>query len=136
MQAPLINRPFWYIIKCYQIVFSPFLGRSCRFYPSCSNYALWLLEKRGLLIALAQIAWRVARCNPLFKGGVDYPSIPRDKNLERNLLIRARSTRKLRTIAWFMVPKGDRYILIKRRKDANACQTDGTRLSDKLLPAR
>ncbi|MDR2152492.1 MAG: membrane protein insertion efficiency factor YidD [Helicobacteraceae bacterium] len=116
MQTPLLNRPFRSLVRLYQIVFSPFFGRSCRFYPSCSNYALWVLEKRALPIALIAIVWRLTRCNPLFKGGFDYPSTPRDKNAERKSLIFVSALRKTDKIKWFMIPSGNRYILIKGRK--------------------
>ncbi|MDR0665370.1 MAG: membrane protein insertion efficiency factor YidD [Helicobacteraceae bacterium] len=116
MRTPLLNRPFWLLVRLYQIVFSPLFGRCCRFYPSCSNYALQTLEKRALPIALAQIALRVARCNPLFKGGFDYPSMPRDRKEERKLLFFANRALKSRKIAWFIVIEGNRRVLLKRLK--------------------
>ncbi|MDR2639749.1 MAG: membrane protein insertion efficiency factor YidD [Helicobacteraceae bacterium] len=116
MQTPLLNRPFWYLVRLYQIVLSPFLGRWCRFYPSCSTYALWELERRSLPAALARIIWRLARCNPLCKGGFDYPAMPRNRRKERRLLMYISEKRGIDRLEWFIVPRGDRYILIKRRK--------------------
>lgn len=58
-------------IKTYQALFSPLLPPSCRFYPSCSQYAIEALEKRGVLIGLLKIVFRIIRCNPFSKGGYD-----------------------------------------------------------------
>ena len=58
-------------IKTYQALFSPLLPPSCRFYPSCSHYAIEALEKRGVLIGLLKIVFRIIRCNPFSKGGYD-----------------------------------------------------------------
>jgi putative membrane protein insertion efficiency factor len=59
------------LICGYQRWISPLLPPSCRFYPSCSNYALEALQCRRLLPALALIAWRLVRCQPLCRGGYD-----------------------------------------------------------------
>lgn len=61
------------IIKFYQGFISPFLGSHCRFYPSCSSYAVGAIEKHGLLRGSFKGMGRILRCNPLSKGGVDLP---------------------------------------------------------------
>jgi len=61
------------IIKFYQSFVSPSLGYNCRFYPSCSSYAARAIKKHGALKGLGKGAWRILRCNPLNKGGVDLP---------------------------------------------------------------
>ena len=58
-------------IYLYQVCISPFLGRNCRFYPTCSNYALEALKEYKLFIALKLIIVRVLRCNPWGGSGVD-----------------------------------------------------------------
>ena len=59
------------LIRIYQWTLSPLLGPTCRFYPSCSNYALQALHRFGL----ARGGWlalrRIARCHPFHPGGVD-----------------------------------------------------------------
>ena len=60
-----------YIIKVYQIVISPILGNNCRFHPSCSNYAIEALNKKGLTMGLFLSLKRIARCNPFCEGGED-----------------------------------------------------------------
>lgn len=59
------------LIKLYQQTLSPYLPRTCRFYPSCSNYAIEAFEKKGILRGLILTTWRVLRCNPLSRGGFD-----------------------------------------------------------------
>lgn len=61
------------IVRVYQTVLSPYLGGNCRFYPSCSEYAILSIEKDGVLRGVLKSAWRLLRCNPFSKGGVDYP---------------------------------------------------------------
>lgn len=59
-------------IKLYQNTLSPFIGDCCRFYPSCSNYALEALEKKRFLKALFLIIKRLLKCHPFSKGGIDF----------------------------------------------------------------
>ena len=59
------------LIRLYQLVVSPLYGPTCRFYPSCSQYALVAVERHGVLRGSALAAWRVLRCNPWNMGGVD-----------------------------------------------------------------
>ncbi|ACN99059.1 membrane protein insertion efficiency factor YidD [Sulfurihydrogenibium azorense] len=61
------------LIKLYQKYVSPLKKPSCRFYPTCSNYAILAIEKYGFLKGSLKAVWRVLRCNPFSKGGVDYP---------------------------------------------------------------
>ena len=58
-------------IKAYQRVLSPALGDRCRYYPSCSRYAVQAIEEYGILRGLVLAGWRLLRCNPLSHGGVD-----------------------------------------------------------------
>ena len=67
----LIRRAFIAPIRFYQQHISPYKQRCCRFYPTCSAYAVEAIEKRGVFVGLALAAARILRCNPLFKGGYD-----------------------------------------------------------------
>ena len=60
-------------IKIYQKVLSPFLGNNCRYYPSCSEYSIQAIEKYGVLKGIFKSIWRILRCSPFSKGGIDYP---------------------------------------------------------------
>lgn len=59
------------LIRIYQKVLSPFLGRNCRFHPTCSQYAIGAIAKHGALQGLGYALWRIARCQPLCAGGYD-----------------------------------------------------------------
>ena len=59
-------------IKIYQKYISPLKPPCCRYYPSCSSYALQAVEKHGIVKGVVLGSWRLLRCNPLAKGGVDY----------------------------------------------------------------
>jgi putative membrane protein insertion efficiency factor len=61
------------IIKIYKVFISPYLPSSCRFYPTCSSYAVLALEKHGLLKGLYLSFRRLLRCHPFCDGGYDLP---------------------------------------------------------------
>lgn len=61
----------WYLIRGYQRFIGPAFPPSCRFYPSCSTYALEAVAKYGLLRGSWLAAWRLMRCHPFHPGGVD-----------------------------------------------------------------
>ena len=58
-------------IRAYQWLISPMLPPSCRYWPSCSQYTLQAVQKYGVLKGGLMGAWRVLRCNPWSKGGID-----------------------------------------------------------------
>lgn len=60
------------LIRGYQFMFSSWRPRTCRYYPSCSGYALTAVQRHGALRGLVLAAWRVLRCNPWSLGGVDH----------------------------------------------------------------
>lgn len=62
---------FIYIIKLYQKLISPLFPPSCRFYPTCSEYSVQAFQKYGVFKGGAKSIWRILRCNPLNKGGLD-----------------------------------------------------------------
>jgi putative membrane protein insertion efficiency factor len=59
------------IVKLYKYLISPILPGSCRFIPSCSEYAIEALRKYGALRGTYLSVKRVARCHPLHPGGFD-----------------------------------------------------------------
>jgi putative membrane protein insertion efficiency factor len=63
-------------IRVYQRVLSPLLGPRCRFYPSCSEYAIEALTTHGPVKGLGLAGWRLLRCHPWNPGGLD-PVPPR-----------------------------------------------------------
>lgn len=58
-------------IKIYQIFFSPFLGKTCRFNPSCSNYTKLAFERFGVIKGFFISTKRIIRCHPWGKSGYD-----------------------------------------------------------------
>jgi hypothetical protein len=58
-------------IRLYQLVISPALGQRCKYYPSCSEYAVQAIGRFGILRGLILAAWRLMRCNPFSRGGFD-----------------------------------------------------------------
>ncbi|MCA1730819.1 MAG: membrane protein insertion efficiency factor YidD [Actinobacteria bacterium] len=58
-------------IKVYRRFVSPLLPPSCRYWPTCSAYTLQAVKKYGLLKGSFMGAWRILRCNPWSKGGID-----------------------------------------------------------------
>ena len=61
----------WYLIRGYQETIGRTLPPACRFYPSCSTYALGAVAKYGLLKGSYLAARRLMRCHPFHPGGVD-----------------------------------------------------------------
>ena len=59
------------LIRGYQLAISPWLGRNCRFHPTCSQYTLEAIERHGALKGLWLGLRRVLRCHPFHPGGHD-----------------------------------------------------------------
>jgi len=59
------------LIRFYRACLSPLLGPSCRYYPTCSQYALDAYAEHNFFYASWLTFWRVLRCNPFSKGGYD-----------------------------------------------------------------
>lgn len=68
------------LIRAYQVTLSPDHGiimrkfhpnGYCRYYPSCSTYGYQVINKYGLIRGIPRLVWRILRCNPWSKGGID-----------------------------------------------------------------
>jgi hypothetical protein len=71
--ARLLSAP----IVAYRRWVSPALPDRCRFYPSCSEYALTAISTHGPLRGLGLAIWRLLRCHPFHPGGIDHVPPPR-----------------------------------------------------------
>jgi putative membrane protein insertion efficiency factor len=71
------------LIRVYQYTLSPMLGSRCKYYPSCSNYAIDALREHGAIRGTGLAAWRLLRCNPFSNGGYD-PVPPRHHGCEHD----------------------------------------------------
>lgn len=67
----LIARPLIWLVRGYQLAISPLLPPSCRFYPTCSCYAIEALQRHGALRGGWLALRRIARCHPWHPGGHD-----------------------------------------------------------------
>ena len=67
----MMARILIWIVKAYQLLLSPFFGQQCRFYPTCSQYALDALHKHGALLGSYYTTRRLLRCHPWCAGGHD-----------------------------------------------------------------
>ena len=60
-----------YLIKAYQWMISPFLGPRCRFYPTCSQYAIEAIDRHGAWRGTRLALKRLVKCHPFHEGGLD-----------------------------------------------------------------
>lgn len=65
------SRMLIFSVKAYKLILSPYLGRNCRFYPSCSTYAVEAIERHGALRGTWLSMRRILRCHPWNAGGPD-----------------------------------------------------------------
>lgn len=103
-------------IKGYQYI-SKMLPASCRYYPTCSEYAKWQFEFNAPHTAFAQSSLRILRCNQLFKGGIDYPVIHFNPLKSGALLKINTFCGKINVIYWLVPkstdPSNTKYYVIK-----------------------
>lgn len=66
------------LLKIYQKHVSPKLAPRCKFYPTCSNYAIQAVEMHGAVVGMALTLWRLLRCNEFSRGG--YDPVPEKKH--------------------------------------------------------
>jgi putative membrane protein insertion efficiency factor len=85
------------LLRAYRAVISPLYGEVCRYYPSCSRYALEAVQEHGVVVGAGLATARVCRCHPWAAGGVD--DIPR-KRVSHNRL----------TTFGFVVPLTERKV--------------------------
>jgi len=69
----MIKKSLLKLLSLYQF-FSKMLPPSCRYYPTCSEYAKWQFENSNIFIAFCKSFFRICRCNQLFDGGIEYPT--------------------------------------------------------------
>ena len=94
------------LLWLYQRFFTLIGFGSCRYYPSCSEYAKWQFENNSILSAFYHSFIRILRCNQLFPGGIDYPLHER--------FCKKPTALALDSIKYWLVPKQkDRFFIIK-----------------------
>jgi uncharacterized protein len=80
-EGKIMKYIFIYLIKAYQIVVSPLLPNSCRFYPTCSEYSKQSYELYGVFRGTWMTITRLLRCHPFHPGGYD-PVVPEQDDKE------------------------------------------------------
>ena len=75
--SSVLAKPLIWLVRGYQVFLSPLTPPSCRYYPSCSAYAVTALSRHGLFRGTWLAARRLGRCHPWSPGGVDHvPPLP------------------------------------------------------------
>jgi uncharacterized protein len=70
----VVRSAFIFPIRLYQRLVAPLLpANTCKYHPSCSEYAALAIRKHGVLKGLPLAGWRLLRCHPWSHGGIDYP---------------------------------------------------------------
>ena len=69
----MLSRIAIILIRSYQILISPYLGKNCRFYPTCSEYALQVYKEWGFIIGTKLTLKRLLKCGIWNPGGYDPP---------------------------------------------------------------
>ena len=67
----ILTWPLIGLIRFYQYALSPLLGKRCRFFPSCSEYAIEAIRRHGVVKGLWLATRRIGRCHPWHPGGYD-----------------------------------------------------------------
>lgn len=80
------------LVKGYRLLLSPWLGNSCRFEPTCSVYAIGVLERHGAVAGTYLMLHRIGRCGPWCQGGHD--PVPEQAPALFSRLISASSAKK------------------------------------------
>lgn len=107
----MIKRFFLWNIKIYQKFFTLFSYGSCRYYPTCSEYAKWQIEKNLLPLAVFAIFFRILRCNRLFSGGIDYPKIKKSRLKKPIFLVKHCYYKKI--LFWFIPYNEKTFYVVK-----------------------
>ncbi len=87
------------LLKLYQNTFSLIAGNNCRYYPSCSAYAMIQFEKNNLFFAFFNSLFRILRCNQLFEGGFDYPKL--------HIKCKKNESLSINEVKYWLIPQAD-----------------------------
>ncbi|MDR1975428.1 MAG: membrane protein insertion efficiency factor YidD [Campylobacteraceae bacterium] len=112
-----MRRVALWFLGLYQKFFTLFSFGSCRYYPTCSEYAKWLFEYDNLILAFLKSALRILRCNQLFKGGIDYPTVGKSAFKKPPLLLK--SFNNTHIAVWFVPTKKSSFFVVKSLRNLN-----------------
>ena len=100
------------LINFYQKYLTLLGYGSCRYYPTCSEYAKWQFEKNNFFKAFFATFFRILRCNQLFEGGIDYPVVKIGKKNKKSFICKDNQN-SIIVKFWLVRKEKDRYFLIK-----------------------
>lgn len=84
--------PLIWLVRFYQAAISPYLGSSCRYTPTCSQYTIEALQRHGLLAGGWLAVRRIASCHPW--GGQGYDPVPTEEELKKRIPFRKINLKK------------------------------------------
>ncbi|RXJ86595.1 membrane protein insertion efficiency factor YidD [Arcobacter sp. CECT 8985] len=97
-------------IRFYQKYLSIFSHGSCRYYPTCSQYAIWQFENNTFFKAIYFTITRILKCNQLFAGGIDYPVV---KSVIKHNNI---NFKKIKIKYWYIPINNNKYLVVRNRE--------------------
>ncbi|MDR3346382.1 MAG: membrane protein insertion efficiency factor YidD [Campylobacteraceae bacterium] len=106
-----MKKALLWLLWIYQKFFTLLSFGSCRYYPTCSEYAKWQIEYNNIFEAFLYAILRILRCNQLFRGGIDYPKIRKNRIKKPKLL--KRSFGKIDIVVWFVPTDRGRFFIVK-----------------------
>ena len=109
----ILKRLALFVLKLYQKVFTLFSYGSCRYYPTCSEYAKWQILHNSIIKACFYSLLRILRCNQLFPGGIDYPIVTKSF---QNTLVTPSTFKSADIKFWFVPKKNKSFYAIKAFK--------------------
>ncbi len=110
-KSPIKYNIFIFLIKFYQKYLSILFGYGCcRYYPTCSEYALMNFKHNNIFVASFKTIIRILKCNPIFDSGFDYPIV---NHKQKSILNTYKRNKK---IIFFLVPINDNISGNKRNK--------------------
>ncbi len=115
----MIKKVFTAPIKVYQSI-SRLMPGKCRYYPTCSEYALWQFDTQNPMKAFYKSTLRILRCNQFFSGGIDYPVIgfkPEKISIFKSTL---NSNYGTISVKYWLLPKDTKQYYVV--KDFNDCR--------------
>ena len=107
------------LLSFYQRYLTVIFGYgSCRYYPTCSEYAKWQIDNNNIFKAIFFSLFRILRCNQLFKGGIEYPIIKKEFKIN---LVSYKSKKVVNVKYWFVKKEKDSFYVIKEFKGRKSC---------------
>jgi putative membrane protein insertion efficiency factor len=109
-----MKRIMLYLVSFYQKYISIIFGYgSCRYYPTCSEYAKWQIDNNNIFKALLFSVIRILRCNQLFRGGIEYPLVKREF---KDFSLAKKDAKKIKVKYWYIRKKNNIFYVIKEFK--------------------